>query len=764
MDVKMATSRGDDTSATPMDSIENLTDVDDIQKALDDLCTKEFVIDEELKDLLDHQNMLETKMSGLHKALPNLQILKTDSRQLSSMISFTSTLAENVSSKVRKLDVAKSRVTECIQRVEDILDLKFSTDGVQTALQNEDYEQAAAHIHRYRNLDEHVIRMSADADEGSTLDTSFRLLHEAEEKLKSIVTTKFDAAVHAADVASVERFFKIFPLLGQHDEGLTKFGKYLSAQLSETADKNLKLALNSDPDDKRANVLFADTITLLFEGIARVVEIHQPLVETYYGPGKLIIIMRLLQKECDRQSRKIIEHFKRQREYDRMSQRVHQSLMILKQTSADKLDPRELDVLLSEVVLINARSELYFRFFRRRSVSDLEIGQQDANKLAEETTNIEEFLNNCDLSRLMQELVGSYIMMEEYFMREMVLKAVHVDSVEEGSQTSSMVDDAFFIVKKSVRRAISSSSVDGVCAMLNHVSSILEQDFREVLFAKLRSGFPSGFDLQHAYNLVQSSFQHGKLQSSDTEKEKAQNSFLVALNNADTSCDYCKALKMNLEMELTKLHPQCTEQAKAKLESCLTDLGAVSVKFKEVVEFGFSQLSSSVVKPRIRPLIDTFLATNHNLTEEDFSNFEANDPWVQNFIVNLDTMFTSFKDSLTPSNYDNFVTVMTSEIAVQLEKAITKSAFNRLGGLQFDKELRSLVGYLSSVTTWTIRDKFARVTQMATVLNLEKVSEILDYWGQNSGPLTWRLTPTEVRQILALRVDFRSEDIKRLKL
>ena len=36
------------------------------------------------------------------------------------------------------------------------------------------------------------------------------------------------------------------------------------------------------------------------------------------GPGKLIIIMKLLQKECDRQSRKIIEHFKRQREYDKM--------------------------------------------------------------------------------------------------------------------------------------------------------------------------------------------------------------------------------------------------------------------------------------------------------------------------------------------------------------------------------------------------------------------------------------------------------------
>ena len=30
---------------------------------------------------------------------------------------------------------------ECSQRVEDILDLKFCTDGVQIALQNEDYEK-----------------------------------------------------------------------------------------------------------------------------------------------------------------------------------------------------------------------------------------------------------------------------------------------------------------------------------------------------------------------------------------------------------------------------------------------------------------------------------------------------------------------------------------------------------------------------------------------------------------------------------------------
>ncbi|CAG2061228.1 unnamed protein product [Timema podura] len=74
----------------------------------------------------------------------------------------------------------------------------------------------------------------------------------------------------------------------------------------------------------------------------------------------------------------------------------------------------------------------------------------------------------------------------------------------------------------------------------------------------------------------------------------------------------------------------------------------------------------------------------------------------------------------------------------------------QLGGLVLDKEVRALVGYLTSATSWSIRDKFARLTQIATVLNLERVTEISDYWGNSSSPLTWRLTPTEIRQIMSL--------------
>lgn len=75
-----------------------------------------------------------------------------------------------------------------------------------------------------------------------------------------------------------------------------------------------------------------------------------------------------------------------------------------------------------------------------------------------------------------------------------------------------------------------------------------------------------------------------------------------------------------------------------------------------------------------------------------------------------------------------------------------------MGALQLDKEVRALVAFLSASTTWTIRDRLTRLTQIVVLLNLESCEEISEYWGPNaSSNNTWRLTPAEVRQILALR-------------
>jgi hypothetical protein len=53
---------------------------------------------------------------------------------------------------------------------------------------------------------------------------------------------------------------------------------------------------------------------------------------------------------------------------------------------------------------------------------------------------------------------------------------------------------------------------------------------------------------------------------------------------------------------------------------------------------------------------------------------------------------------------------------------------------------------------------------MAIVLSLESVEEFMDYWGDDTGHITWRLTPAEVRGILAQRPDFSKDMIASLPL
>lgn len=80
---------------------------------------------------------------------------------------------------------------------------------------------------------------------------SFDMLREAETKLKSLTNNKFDVAVTTRDIPSVERFFKIFPLLGLKEEGLVKFAKWLSMQVMFLVSKSVigLISFNTDVYD-----------------------------------------------------------------------------------------------------------------------------------------------------------------------------------------------------------------------------------------------------------------------------------------------------------------------------------------------------------------------------------------------------------------------------------------------------------------------------------------------------------------------------------
>ncbi|EAL38955.3 AGAP008875-PA [Anopheles gambiae str. PEST] len=756
----------------------DISTTEGIEEVCQRITSKEQQIDSRLEEILSQQCQLEAKMRSIGVALSGLSVVSDKSRQLSDMINHTATLAESVSAKVRRLDEARSRVSECQQRVHDLIDLQLCSQGVMSAIREEDFEQGAGHVNRFLSMDKTLLQKTADDVSGSITSVSQAVstLEQATVQMQQMVNQKFDEAVKRDDLASVERFFKIFPLLGMHDEGLEKFMTYICGKLQVKAAKELRSSMDIAKAEKRAAVAYADTLTILLENIARVIEVNQAIIENCYGPGRLVQICRILQRECDDEVTKCVQEFCRNRQTGR---RIAQINDYIKNAgggstmghyrkpsgggggSIDKLNAKDIDSLIGEITIMHSRAELYVKFIKRRCANDLEKSSLPAEVKQERLAELQTLLQKSRLNTQMQELLSTYLLFERYFMEESVLKAIGLDKLEEGQQCSSMLDDVFFIVRKCIRRSNGTQSLDGVCAVINNAASCLEEDYMKALKAPLKAGYPTGYiDLAQAYNAFQSSIQQGRLQTSDSDQARGR--FIAALNNADMSTEFIETLWKMMTEETEITFPGMSAREKEKLDSCLGGLKSVGDSLKALVDFGFQQLRSSAIKPRLHPWVDQFLTHNHNLTEEELATYEASETFVQFLIVQIDGLLNSFKVALTPRNYDALVSIVTTEITARMERAVKKTTFNRLGGLVLDQEIRALSSFLTGATSWSVRDKLAKLLQMGTILNLESVSELPEYWESSSA--SWRLTANEARSILALRIDFKMEDIKKIKL
>ena len=103
------------------------------------------------------------------------------------------------------------------------------------------------------------------------------------------------------------------------------------------------------------------------------------------------------------------------------------------------------------------------------------------------------------------------------------------------------------------------------------------------------------------------------------------------------------------------------------------------------------------------------------------------------------------------------------QVVDRLEALLRLKRFNQLGGLQLDRDVRTLVSALADVTQRSVHDKFARLSQIATVLSLETVAELKEFWGADTA-ISWRLTETQVREVLSQRFDFDQGEIALLSL
>lgn len=64
--------------------------------------------------------------------------------------------------------------------------------------------------------------------------------------------------------------------------------------------------------------------------------------------------------------------------------------------------------------------------------------------------------------------------------------------------------------------------------------------------------------------------------------------------------------------------------------------------------------------------------------QDEFSCYEAQDPFIQELNLHLDGFMSGFKDALSPNNYQTLIGTLTTQVAQQFEKVIMKTSFNRV--------------------------------------------------------------------------------------
>lgn len=188
------------------------------------------------------------------------------------------------------------------------------------------------------------------------------------------------------------------------------------------------------------------------------------------------------------------------------------------------------------------------------------------------------------------------------------------------------------------------------------------------------------------------------------------------------STEFIETLTNSIMEDIRCAFPRITPKESGIVESCMGGMKSVRDTLKAVVDFGLQQLRSTAIKPRLHTWVDQFISVNHTLTEEELANYEAGETFAHSLIHQLDTLLKSFQNVMNSRNYDGLVSIVTTDVTARLERAIKKSTFNRLGGLVLDQEVRAIGSYLTAATSWSVRDKMIRLTQIATLLNLENVS------------------------------------------
>ncbi|KAI9003086.1 COG4 transport protein-domain-containing protein [Gaertneriomyces semiglobifer] len=732
---------GDGNDAGPPQSLaelHKLTSIDSIRHELRLLQTQETMVDSTLDSILKLQPQLSSTLSSLDTLRPQIGVLQNVSTSLSDILSSTSHIAERISSKVRQLDIEQSRVKDVIRVVEEVQEIRKSAVSVERALKEGDWEFAAACVGKAIDVDSGVEAVFSDEDTvlgpaGDDGSNPLEILRKARQQLIDIAMSGFDDAVQQNNQDLLLRFFKLFPQVKCHDIGLDKFAAYVCGSLSRKC-QDLRRELGTGKE--KGKLPSASILTTLFEMTAMIVDRQEALVDSVYGMGSMLRVIQRLQREVDIQSSIVLGSFNERNQLERKLADIsrHSKFSSPTATTApedlDSLpEPREIDNILSEIAVLSQKTRIFNNFIHVRAGAEVgklqQSGQEDLHMT---DSGGDGLVKTSKLDELIQKLVNDYVLMEEYFIRRSIEKAISLDSHIPPDLTSSSVDDIFYILKTCTTRAVSTADADAVCAIVNGIGRVLEVDWVGWVQKRMVAG------------------SDGKT--------------FVALNNLSLTHTYILALVETLNAQVQQAFAG-SEHDLMKIQACLGVLAEYGDNFLTMLRTWLKNVFTQQVQPRVRTILaQAYNEIKYTPTEEEYSLLSPTPLFASRMCTAIQKVISAFQTSMTDENYTFLLRLVVEYLAKDIERhVLTKQKVNALGALLLDADVRYITSFfvgLGNGNNNGVRDLFARLAMVTMLLNVETVEEVKE--------LRTRMRGEDVKKVLSVRAEFASEDIQKLEI
>lgn len=737
---------------------------------------------------------LATAQAQLAAHQPAALVVRDEADVLSQRLAQTARTAERVSARIRALDEEQRRLALATDWARQAAELKAALVALNTAIDQADWDAAVLHVQTAMAVPEPVLnsRFAASVVPTAELpDAPPATLLALRERLKQIFERAYRAATASKDAAVATKFFKLFPQVGWRNEGLTVYAESACDLVRDIA-VGLNGGLASAAAQGQAFV-FSTLLTRLFEHMALLVDRHEILVNKYYGAesfGKGV--MPHLQAECDRLGCRIFDTWLETRDSNRLLEQAKSlsstslrlqltpsrapSPMPLPlarastpapevDTDADSQLRREADQFLAEAAAISAAWTTYKSFLYDRLGTDF---VPETNPPKPVTGSGPDIVRASKLGQQVRSFLrGPYLQLEGVHLRRSLTRAwnLAVSDPHARPMTSSFMDDSFYVIRAALSRALSTSDVPAAHAACTAAAQILLDGVlsrvRDKLDAVARGSVP---------------MMAVEGPRKETATRELRTAFVIWLNGLHAAVLYSDRMRHDLtEPEFlaqyydTELDPDRDESpedgavSRTQVEQVRKAVeGAFErpqAQLRATLSSELERLFNTLTRPRVRTLLtDAYKDVSYVLDDAGYALAEEKDVVRRRFSAAWDRLWSVFKDTFEPVNFDAYHGLAIEALVRPWEKLVLSMRFTGLGALRFDHDLRAVSAHVSHTAMGRTkgmgaREQFIRLQQMSYLLTLDPdEDEESAYETAAASGMSWRLSSSEVKHTRSLRL------------